>query len=100
MSRRIRSRLFQMQMARARLGIRCHAMRFAPVFSLLAAIYLTLGFDRATAAQLTWAPRNNGRQPPAGGNWDTASGNTVWYNGSGDVAWTQTSTTAGLNGAI
>ncbi|HEY3862417.1 MAG TPA: autotransporter-associated beta strand repeat-containing protein [Verrucomicrobiae bacterium] len=54
----------------------------------------------APAAQLVWDPLNNGGITPASGNWDTSASNTFWYNGSGDVAWTQTSTTAGLNGAV
>jgi autotransporter-associated beta strand protein len=65
---------------------------------LLGAICLTLGLGGASAAQLTWDPLNNGGNPPADGNWDTTAANMVWA--PGNVAWTQTSTTAALNGAI
>jgi autotransporter-associated beta strand protein len=65
---------------------------------LVMAILLIAG--SATAGQLVWDPLNNTGTTPAGSNWDTLSGNTVWYNGSSDVAWTQSNTTVGLNGAI
>ena len=71
--------------------------RRALAFAFLGAICLTLGLGRAAAAQLTWDPLNNGGSPPANGNWDTTAGNLVWA--PGNVAWTQTSTTAPLNGA-
>jgi autotransporter-associated beta strand protein len=77
-----------------------NAMRLIRFFSLVGLIYLTFEGGRAPAVQLTWDPLNNGGNPPAGGNWDTGGGNTFWYNGSSDVAWSQTSITAGLNGAI
>src|SRR5689334_751888 len=75
-------------------------MKLTRIFALVGLIYLTLEGGLARAVQLTWDPLNNGGNPPAGGNWDTGSGNTFWFNGSSDVAWSQTSTTAGLNGAI
>lgn len=60
---------------------------------------MTLGIGRASAAQLIWDPSQNSSGNAGSGNWDTTAGNTVWYNGSSDVLWSQTSTTAGLNGA-
>jgi len=50
----------------------------------------------ASAAQLTWdAGHGQGAGVIAGsGNWDITT--TNWYNGSTDVAWAQTSTTAPL----
>jgi autotransporter-associated beta strand protein len=52
------------------------------------------------AAQLIWDPLNNAGASAGSGNWDTNAANTVWYNGTTDVAWTQNSATSGLNGAI
>jgi autotransporter-associated beta strand protein len=52
---------------------------------------------------LVWDPANTnnaGLIDPGDGNWDTTANNLVWNNGSGNVAWTQTSTTASTNGAI
>ncbi len=74
-------------------------MRIKSVFSLLGTICLTLAIGRASAAQLIWDPTgNNGGA--GSGNWDTNAGNTVWWNGTSDVVWSQTSTNAALNGAI
>ena len=68
---------------------------------------LTLGLLLAAAGSqaglLVWDagnPSNGATIDPASGNWDTTAGNNVWNNGSGNVAWTQTSTTAALNGAL
>jgi autotransporter-associated beta strand protein len=66
--------------------------------SLLGAVCLTLGLGRASAANLIWDPLgNNGGA--GSGNWDTTSGNTVWWNGTSDVLWSQTSTTSPSQGA-
>jgi fibronectin-binding autotransporter adhesin len=58
----------------------------------------------ASAANLIWdaGNTNNGAViDPASGSWDTdTTTNLSWNNGSGNVSWTQTSTTAGINGAI
>ncbi len=80
-----------------------HMLLRIAALSVLGMVCLTFGTSRASAAQLIWdaGNTNNGAiVDPASGNWDTTSGNTVWNNGSGDVAWTQTSTTAALNGAV
>ena len=65
--------------------------------SIWAMLCLILGTGGLLGAQLIWDPLNNGGNPPAGGNWDITTGNKVWA--PGNVAWTQTSTTAPLNGA-
>jgi autotransporter-associated beta strand protein len=53
------------------------------------------------ATELTWDPnQTDGATPGGGGNWDTNTANTFWYNGTSDVAWTQTSTTSPTQGAI
>ncbi len=58
----------------------------------------------ASAAQLFWdaGNTNNGASIDAGsGAWDIdTTTNINWNNGSGNVSWTQTSTTAALNGAV
>src|ERR1700684_3012615 len=61
---------------------------------------VVLGFlaTDASAQVLTWDPSGNGGNPPASGNWDTATAN--WYNGSTDVIWSQTSSTVPTTGAI
>jgi autotransporter-associated beta strand protein len=74
-------------------------MRKSTALSSCSLFCLFLGFQ-VSAAQLTWDPLNNTGITPANGNWDTTGANTVWYNGSGDVAWTQTSTTSALNNAV
>lgn len=55
------------------------------------------------AAQLTWDAGNTsnaGTIDAASGAWNTdTTTNLNWNNGSGNVSWTQTSVTAGLNGA-
>ena len=71
------------------------------VVALAAAALLTAA--SSPAAQLTWdaGNTNNGATiNPASGNWDTTATVLNWNSGSGNKAWTQTSTTAGLNGAI
>jgi fibronectin-binding autotransporter adhesin len=61
---------------------------------------VALGFfaTSASAQVLAWDPSSNGGNPPASGNWDTATAN--WYNGSADVIWSQTSGTVPTTGAI
>jgi autotransporter-associated beta strand protein len=59
---------------------------------LLGALYLTLGIGRASAANLIWDPSQNGSGNAGSGNWDTTTGNTVWYNGTSDVLWAGTGT--------
>jgi len=60
--------------------------------------------NNASAAQLIWdaGNTNNGATiDSASGAWDLdTTTNLNWNNGSGNVSWTQTGTTAGLNGAI
>ena len=45
-------------------------------------------------------PLLNGGTTSGSSNWDTNTANTIWWNGSADVAWTQTGTNNPLNGAI
>ncbi len=53
----------------------------------------------ASAAMLTWDPnQTSGANPGGSGNWDTTD--TFWYNGTSDIAWSQTSTTSATMGAI
>ena len=73
--------------------------RRIPALIVLGAIGLTLGIARAGAAALIWDPSQNGSGTAGSGNWDTTAANTVWYDGTNDVLWSQTSTTAALNGA-
>src|ERR1700744_3129034 len=54
----------------------------------------------APALQLTWDPLQNGSGTASDGNWDTTATNTVWRNGTSDVAWTQINATTGTNSAI
>ena len=57
----------------------------------------------ASAASLTWdaGNTNNGATiDPASGAWDLdTTTNIFWNNGTGNVSWTQTSTTSPVNGA-
>jgi fibronectin-binding autotransporter adhesin len=68
---------------------------------LLACIFPAAG---ARAAILTWdaGNTNNGVTiDPGSGSWSTdITTNFNWNNGTADVSWTQTSTTAGLMGAF
>ncbi|HXC97743.1 MAG TPA: hypothetical protein VN048_00270, partial [Verrucomicrobiae bacterium] len=80
-------------------------MRQHPKNSPVAFIYrwlamVALGFfaTSASAQVLTWDPSSNGGNPPASGNWDTATAD--WYNGSADMIWSQTSSTVPTTGAI
>src|ERR1051325_334319 len=71
----------------------------------LAALFiLFFGTGGAHAVSLFWdaGNTNNGATiDPGGGSWNTdTTTNKNWNNGSGNVSWTQTSTTAGANGAI
>jgi len=55
-----------------------------------------------SAASYVWDPANstNGATIDAGsGTWDLAGTNTVWNDGAGNVAWTQTSATSALHSA-
>ena len=88
-------------------GGRNGIQRLRPWCSKLAAVALTaaalLTAASSPAAQLIWdaGNTNNGATiDPASGSWNTdTTTNLNWNNGSGNVGWTQTSTTAGLNGA-
>src|SRR5580698_1464786 len=71
-----------------------------PVTGLSWLLIMLLRANSASAAQLIWDPLLNNGTTAGSGNWDTTGANAVWYNGTSDVAWTQTSTTAPLNGAI
>jgi autotransporter-associated beta strand protein len=42
----------------------------------------------------------NGSGTASNGNWDTAATNTVWFNGTNDVAWAQLNTSSTTNTAI
>jgi len=84
------------------------ARRLRPWFKRMASATLAAAAVLTTAsspaAQLTWDAGNtaNGATiDAASGAWniDTTT-NLNWNNGSGNVSWTQTSVTAGLNGAI
>jgi autotransporter-associated beta strand protein len=72
------------------------------LMALTAAALLTTA--NSPAAQLTWDAGNTsnaGTIDAASGAWNTdTTTNLNWNNGSGNVSWTQTSVTAGLNGAI
>jgi autotransporter-associated beta strand protein len=62
-----------------------------------------LAVSSGQASQLTWdaGNTNNGAQiDPADGSWSTSTDLLNWNNGSGNVPWTQTSTTVGINGAV
>jgi autotransporter-associated beta strand protein len=83
----------------ARLAIESVSFRRISAFFLLGVLCVGFGIGHATAAQLIWDPNLNGGATSAGGNWDTTGGNTVWWNGTSDVLWSQTSTTVPLNGA-
>src|SRR5580698_7184484 len=70
--------------------------------ALSSALFLLCDIN-ASALTLSWdvgsGGTNGGGVVVSGsGNWDTSSLN--WNNGSGDVAWSQISTTAGTNSAI
>lgn len=75
-------------------------MRKISTLSLVTLCSAAFALTTARAAQLTWDPLGNGGSPSANGNWDTTAGNAVWYNGTSDLVWNQTSGTAPLNGAI
>src|ERR1017187_8425775 len=83
----------------ARLAVESVSFRRFAALTLLGVFCLTLGIGRASAANLIWDPNLNGGATSASGNWDTTGANTVWYNGSTDAAWTQTSTTLPTQGA-
>jgi hypothetical protein len=74
-------------------------IRITPVLPLFGALCLTIGIGRVPAAQLIWDPSQNGSGIASSGNWDTNAGNTIWYNGSSDVLWSQTSPTSPTQGA-
>ncbi len=68
---------------------------------LLALALIIFPMQAAKAAVLTWDPANtgNGATIDAGsGTWDTST--AIWNNGSGDVAWSQTSPTVPLNTSL
>src|ERR1035441_2953573 len=83
----------------ARLAIESITFRRISAFSLVGVLCLSLGISRASAAQLIWDPGLNGGTTSASGNWDTTTGNAVWWNGTSDVLWSQTSTTSPIQGA-
>ncbi len=72
----------------------------APLRLLLALVFCAAS---ASADTLIWDAGNTNNGPtidPASGAWDTdTTTNLNWNNGSSNVSWTQTSVTAGLNGA-
>jgi fibronectin-binding autotransporter adhesin len=82
------------------LGMRQHPKNSPVTFICrwLAVVALGLFAASASAQVLTWDPNSNGGNPPASGNWDTATAD--WYNGSADVIWSQTSSTVPTTGAI
>ena len=62
-----------------------------------------LAVSSGQASQLTWdaGNTNNGAQiDPADGSWSSDPTILNWNVGSGNVPWTQTSTTVGINGAV
>ena len=69
---------------------------------VLLAVALRVG--DVSAAQLIWDPANTNNGPvidPGSGTWDIdTTTNINWNNGTTNVSWAQTSTTAGINGAI
>jgi autotransporter-associated beta strand protein len=76
-------------------------MRTKPTVFLLGLLLSAAGVCSAAPGQWIWDPGKTGGASPGGsGNWDTNAADTFWYNGTADAAWTQTSTTLGLNSAI
>jgi autotransporter-associated beta strand protein len=69
------------------------------MFVLTVIAVLSLGIRAATALQLIWDPLANGGTASASSNWNTTAGNTIWYNGTTDIAWSQTGTTTPTQGA-
>ena len=80
-------------------------LKFVPRYIryLLPAVMLLAGLS-SHAAVLVWDAGNTNNGPvidPGSGGWDTdTTTNLNWNNGTSNVSWTQTSTTAGLNGAL
>src|SRR5580704_17063651 len=73
-------------------------MRIKPALFIIA---LSLCAASVPAASLIWDPnQTDGVTPDGSGNWDTTATNTVWFNGTSDVAWSQTSTTSPTMGAV
>src|ERR1035441_10184671 len=83
----------------ARLAVESVSFRRFAALTLLGVFCLTLGIGRASAANLIWDPSQNGSGNAGSGNWDTTALNTVWYNGTSDVLWSQTGTTTPTQGA-
>ena len=73
-------------------------MRLSSILPLM--FCLALGAGSALGAQLTWDPLLNGGTISSSSNWDTTGGNTIWWNGTSDVLWSQTATNSATQGAI
>src|SRR5215469_14996846 len=69
-------------------------------FVLSLVFVLNLGLRTAAALQLIWDPLANGGTASASSNWNTTAGNTIWFDGTTDVVWSQTSITLPTQGAI
>ncbi|HVM50558.1 MAG TPA: autotransporter-associated beta strand repeat-containing protein, partial [Candidatus Acidoferrum sp.] len=65
----------------------------------VALLGLALGNAPSLGTPLIWDPSQNGSGTAGSGNWDTASTPMLWYNGTADVAWGQTSATSPTQGA-
>src|SRR5438552_4883078 len=79
------------------------SLRNFSAFKCLLLVILAFWAAGASAVILTWdaGNTNNGATiDSASGAWDTAASNLNWNNGSGNVSWTQTGTTAGTMGAL
>src|SRR5215831_11016856 len=70
-----------------------------PISFVVSVLILLTGLRNAAALQLIWDPLANGGTLSSGSNWNINAGNTIWYDGSSDIAWSQTGTTSPSQGA-
>lgn len=74
-------------------------MQVKPILSLVSASSILLCAASIPASQLTWDPSKNGSGTAGSGNWDTNAANGVWFNGTSDIAWSQSSISSPTQGA-
>lgn len=72
---------------------------FRTFFVLSVVFLLSLGLRNAAALQLIWDPLANGGTISASSNWNVTAANTIWYNGTSDIAWSQAGGTSPSHGA-
>lgn len=75
--------------------------KLLPALPFFLFFILLAGSAALSAATLTWDPgntSNGGTIDPGNGTWDLSS--MIWNSVSGDVVWSQTSTTVPLNNAV